>query len=75
MLAIALPALQLHMVDASPETFPASLPVIKTYKQLQKSFPGNGIPANVVVKADDVRSPEVQARSPTSSGARWRAIS
>jgi uncharacterized membrane protein YdfJ with MMPL/SSD domain len=54
---LALPALQLHIVNASPETFPADLPVIKTYNQLQRSFPGDGIPANVVVKAGDVRSP------------------
>jgi RND superfamily putative drug exporter len=61
LVALALPALQLHIVNASPETFPADLPVIKTYKQLQKSFPGDGIPATVVVKADDVRSPEAQS--------------
>ena len=61
LVALALPALQLHIVNASPETFPADLPVIKTYKQLQKSFPGDGIPANVVVKAEDVRSPEAQS--------------
>ena len=61
LVALALPALQLHIVNASPETFPANLPVIKTYKQLQKSFPGDGIPATVVVKAEDVRSPEAQS--------------
>jgi len=61
LVALALPALQLHIVNASPETFPADLPVIKTYKQLQKSFPGDGIPANVVVKAADVRSPEAES--------------
>jgi uncharacterized membrane protein YdfJ with MMPL/SSD domain len=61
LVALALPALQLHIVNASPETFPADLPVIKTYKQLQTSFPGDGIPANVVVKARDVQSPEAQS--------------
>ena len=61
LLAIALPALQLHIVDANPSTFPASLPVIKTYNHLQKAFPGDGIPANVVVKAPDIRAPAVQS--------------
>jgi len=61
LVALALPALQLHIVNASPETFPADLPVIKTYKQLQSSFPGDGIPAVVVLKADDVNSPQAQS--------------
>jgi uncharacterized membrane protein YdfJ with MMPL/SSD domain len=61
LVAIALPALQLHIVDANPSTFPASLPVIKTYNHLQKAFPGDGIPANVVVKAPDIRAPAVQS--------------
>jgi uncharacterized membrane protein YdfJ with MMPL/SSD domain len=61
LVAIALPALQLHIVDANPSTFPASLPVIKTYNHLQKAFPGDGIPANVVVKAPDISAPAVQS--------------
>ena len=61
LVAIALPGLQLHIVDANPSTFPQSLPVIQTYNHLQKAFPGDGIPANVVVKAPDIGAPEVQA--------------
>ncbi len=61
LVAIALPALQLHIVDANPSTFPQSLPVIQTYNHLQKAFPGDGIPANVVVKAPDIGAPQVQA--------------
>jgi len=60
LVAIALPALQLHIVDANPSTFPQSLPVIQTYNHLQKAFPGDGIPANVVVKAPDIKAPRVQ---------------
>ncbi len=61
LIAIALPGLQLHIVDANPSTFPQSLPVIQTYNHLQKAFPGDGIPANVVVKAPDIEAPEMQA--------------
>jgi uncharacterized membrane protein YdfJ with MMPL/SSD domain len=61
LIALAIPALQLRTVDASPETFPKSLSVIKTYDQLQESFPGDAIPANVVVKAENVRTPAVKA--------------
>jgi uncharacterized membrane protein YdfJ with MMPL/SSD domain len=61
LVALAIPALQLRTVDASPETFPKSLSVIKTYDQMQESFPGDAIPANVVVKAENVRGPAVKA--------------
>ena len=61
LVALAIPALQLRTVDASPETFPKSLAVIKTYDQMQESFPGDAIPANVVVKAENVRAPAVKA--------------
>jgi uncharacterized membrane protein YdfJ with MMPL/SSD domain len=42
-------------------TFPQSLPVIQTYDHLQKAFSGDGIPANVVVKAPDIGAPKVRA--------------
>jgi len=61
LLLLAIPALQLRTVDASPETFPESLPVIQSYNEMQKAFPGSEIPANVVVQAADVQAPEVQA--------------
>ena len=60
LVALALPALQLHMVTSGPDTFPKSLPVVKAYDQMQASFPGKALPANVVVKAANVKAPEVQ---------------
>jgi uncharacterized membrane protein YdfJ with MMPL/SSD domain len=60
LLALAAPALQLRTVLAGPETFPQSLPVVKTYNRLQQAFPGTEIPANVVVKAPNVNAPEVR---------------
>jgi uncharacterized membrane protein YdfJ with MMPL/SSD domain len=61
LVAVALPALSLHMVVAGPDTFPQSLPVVKAYNGMQKAFPGTAIPANVVVKAPDVEAPAVRA--------------
>src|SRR6185503_8556344 len=54
LVALALPALQLRMVQPGPETFPRSLPVMKTYDRMQQAFPGTAIPATVVVKAPNV---------------------
>ena len=60
LLALAVPALQLHLAAQGPESFPKSLAVIKTYDQMQQAFPGTGLPANVVVKAPDVNAPAVR---------------
>jgi RND superfamily putative drug exporter len=61
LVALALPALQLHTAQPGPETFPQELPAVQTFNRLQESFPGKEIPAFVVVKAADVEAPEVQA--------------
>jgi len=60
LLAIAMPATQLRMATSGPETFPKSLPVVKTYNRMQQAFPGKAIPANVVVKAPNVNAPAVR---------------
>src|SRR5207247_6140499 len=59
LLALAAPALQLRIATPGPDTFPKSLDVVKTYNRMQQAFPGKALPANVVVKADDVDSPAV----------------
>jgi len=61
LVALAAPALQLHLAAQGPESFPPSLEVIKTYDRMQQAFPGTALPANVVVKASDVNAPEVRA--------------
>ena len=61
LVALALPALQLKMVQAGPDTYPQSLPVVQTYDRMQEAFPGTALPANVVVKAQDVTAPTMQA--------------
>jgi uncharacterized membrane protein YdfJ with MMPL/SSD domain len=60
LVALAIPALQLRPVQAGVETFPQSLPSIQTYNKIQAAFPGNEIPAEVVVKAPSIAAPEVQ---------------
>jgi RND superfamily putative drug exporter len=57
LLALAVPALQLHLAPQGAESFPKSLPVIKTYDRMQMAFPGSALPANVVIKAPNVNSP------------------
>ena len=52
-LALATPALQMHTVTPGPETFPKSIPVMKVYDEMQKSFPGGSIPAVVMIKTGD----------------------
>ena len=59
LLALAAPALQLRIATPGPDTYPRSLAVVKTYNRMQQAFPGKALPANVVVKADDVNSPAV----------------
>ena len=60
LVALALPALQLRLVAPGPETFPQVLAVVKTYNRMQQAFPGTALPANVVVKAQDVNAPAVR---------------
>jgi uncharacterized membrane protein YdfJ with MMPL/SSD domain len=60
LVALAVPALNMHTYMPGPETYPRSIPVMKTYDKIQNAFPGEVIAAQVVVKADDVRSPAVQ---------------
>jgi RND superfamily putative drug exporter len=60
LLALAAPALQLHLSAQGAESFPKSLAVIKTYDRMQQAFPGSALPANVVVKAPSVQTPAMQ---------------
>jgi uncharacterized membrane protein YdfJ with MMPL/SSD domain len=61
LVVLAIPTLQLRMVQPGPDTFPESLPVVQTYEHMQGAFPGTALPANVVVKAPDVNAPTMQA--------------
>jgi uncharacterized membrane protein YdfJ with MMPL/SSD domain len=61
LVALAIPATQLRLQSGGPDSFPQSLPVMQTYNRMQEAFPGEALPANVVVKAPDVNAPAVQA--------------
>jgi uncharacterized membrane protein YdfJ with MMPL/SSD domain len=61
LVALALPALHMRTVTPGPETFPKSIPVMKVYDQMQRSFPGGSIPAVVMVKAPSI-SPAVRTQ-------------
>ena len=60
LLALAAPALHLHLAPQGAESFPKSLGVIKTYDRMQQAFPGSALPANVVVKAPSIHTPAMQ---------------
>jgi uncharacterized membrane protein YdfJ with MMPL/SSD domain len=61
MLALALPALGMHTINPGVAGLPRSLPIMQTYDRIQAKFPGGPLPASVVVQADDVDAPAVQA--------------
>jgi uncharacterized membrane protein YdfJ with MMPL/SSD domain len=61
LLALAVPAVQLHLAPQGAESFPKSLPVIETYDRMQHAFPGSALPAKVVVKAPNVNSLAMRA--------------
>ena len=61
LVALAIPAFQLHLATPSPDTYPRSIPAVEAYVRMQEAFPGSALPANVVVQASDVNAPAVQA--------------
>jgi uncharacterized membrane protein YdfJ with MMPL/SSD domain len=61
LVALAIPAVQLHLATPAPETLPRSIPAVETYVRMQEAFPGTALPANVVVQAPDVSAPAAQA--------------
>jgi uncharacterized membrane protein YdfJ with MMPL/SSD domain len=60
LVALALPALNMHTINPGVAGLPRSIPVMKTYDRIQAAFPGGQLPATVVVNADDVTTPEIQ---------------
>src|SRR4029450_10287957 len=65
LLALALPAPR-RPPAPPPATrgapgLPRTLPIMQTYDRIQDKFPGGPLPASVVVQADDVNAPAVQA--------------
>jgi len=61
LLALAVPALGMHTQLPSLTDLPKDLQVVQTYERIQAAFPGSELPATVVVKADDLTTPEAKA--------------
>ena len=61
LLAIAAPALHMHIHASGPNDLPPSIPGITVLNHLQKAFPNSEIPAMVVVQADDTTAPDVKS--------------
>jgi RND superfamily putative drug exporter len=61
LLALSIPAFSMHTVNPGVSGLPRDLEVMQTYDKIQAAFPGGPVPAEIVVKADDVTAPEVQA--------------
>ena len=59
LLALAAPALQMETGTPDTDALPKDLEVVQKYEHLQDAFPRETDGLSVVVKADDVRSPEV----------------
>src|SRR3954452_14726470 len=60
LLAIAAPALGMKLVAPGADALPQNLSTIQTYNKVQKAFPGDLIPATVLLTADNVRTPQIQ---------------
>ncbi|MFC7218421.1 MMPL family transporter [Streptomyces polyrhachis] len=61
LLAIALPAVGMNTANLTlDQEFGDSLPIVKTYERVNAAFPGGSDPAQVVVRAGDIDSPEVR---------------
>ena len=59
LLVLASPVLNLKMAVPGIETLPHDLEVIQTYDRIQEAFPGNQIPAEVVVERGDASDVEL----------------
>jgi uncharacterized membrane protein YdfJ with MMPL/SSD domain len=53
LLLLASPVLNLRLTVPGFETLPQDLPVVQTYDQIQQAFPGNQIPAQVLIERGD----------------------
>jgi RND superfamily putative drug exporter len=61
LVALSIPAFSMHTAQPGLDTLPRDIGVVQTYDRIQQHFPGEELPASVVIEADDVNSAEVQA--------------
>ena len=68
LIALAVPALQLHTAEASIDSYPQKF--LTSYNRVKAAFPGTEIAANVVIKAPNVEAPQVRGRDRPAQAAR-----
>ncbi len=61
LVALALPAVSLHLKSADIDDYPRSIPAFVSYDRITAAFPTKGTSDQVVVTADPSRSAEVEA--------------
>jgi uncharacterized membrane protein YdfJ with MMPL/SSD domain len=61
LLALAVPALQMHVVTSGPDDLPDDLALIQTYDRVKATFPEEAVVASVAVEAENVRQGEAAA--------------
>ena len=71
LVALGLVSTTMKLAQPGPETYPDSLPAVQTYKKLQQAFPGGEVPAQVVIRADDVTTPQMEE---AIGQMKWRAL-
>ena len=61
LLALAAPALSMRTASPGATDIPAKLPIMQTYARIQRAFPGGAGPAQIVVQAANVSTPEISS--------------
>ena len=61
LVVLALPTLRLHTTLVGPGDLPRSIPIVQTYDEIQKAFPGAQTPGQVVIQNSNVDSPQVRS--------------
>jgi RND superfamily putative drug exporter len=59
LVALSIPAFSLHTGNPGADNLPKDAPIVHTFNAIEKAFPGNDLPAQVVVEAPNVRNAEV----------------
>jgi uncharacterized membrane protein YdfJ with MMPL/SSD domain len=59
LVGLTIPALGMHTGEPGADGLPQNLAITKTVERLQQAFPGNEVPAEVVVQAPSVNSPAI----------------
>jgi uncharacterized membrane protein YdfJ with MMPL/SSD domain len=61
LIALAIPALAMHLTTSGPDDLPRDIPIVRTFDRLTAAFPGQAAESRVVVEAGDVSDGRVAA--------------